>query len=172
MCVCVCCLHRVRACACVCVLQAGFAAFGPHMYWAGIQFRADQKANDQKEREFAQASSRERAAVLAAHRKEILEETIERFEKEMGERPPSEEEELAAIAGAAASSEDDHGDVKRMRVYNLMVRTRPNAAHLRFRITPDKQRSSAYALHPSEDRPELVEQSGEEAGPPGAGLSV
>ena len=56
---------RAHPCA-LCVHSRGAVGgerAGPHMYWAGIQFRADQKANDQKEREFAQASSRDRAAV-------------------------------------------------------------------------------------------------------------
>lgn len=130
----------------------GVALLGPHMYFLGRQFRAQQRERDEREREYAHASKAERRAIRERHRAEIAREIGERFEREMGQRELSEAEELADLLSQAGSERRSisRGNVK---LYHLLLRTRPNASHLRFRITPNKRRSCAYPLYPSEDRP-------------------
>ena len=94
----------------------------------------------------------EKKRILMSYRQSIYDETQARFLSETG---PSEEEELGNLVGGL-------GDVGVRGYLHFLVRPRPNATHLRFRFTPDLQRSRAYPLHPAEDRPPLDELDSEE----------
>ena len=175
----------------------GAAAFGPHMYWFGKEFRAEQLKYEAQRAAYATGDRATRKAIMAEHKAAWTAEVRERFELEMGELPPSEEEELAALLATAdsissASAADNNNDSadgtapaaaagtgtgapssasaaaavpgKRVVYYHMLVRPRPNAGALRFRILPHRSRSRCYPLRPAEDRPPLQEEEEEEEG--------
>ena len=90
---------------------------------------------------------------------------LARFEEETGARPPTEEEELAA---KLAEDEAALGEVAKKatkQYHHLLVRPRPSAGMMRFRMGAQKHRSRAYPLFPSEDRPGIEELEEQTVGP-------
>ncbi len=134
----------------------GLALFGPHMYYLGQGWRRQAKEREKEEREFAAMGPKEKKEKLELKRQEVYQEVFARFQKEMGERAPTETEELERTVGPPLTRTSITSG-EEVKLCHLLVRTRPNAAHLRFRTSPDRRRSLAYALHPSEDRPPLLD---------------
>ena len=126
----------------------GVAAFGPHMYWVGIQYRIEVKAYREEVRLFDHGTRAQRKAIVDKYRKLITAEISERFAQETGDMP-SEADELKALVASTEAVPT------KKKVHHMMVRARPNAAQLRFRIMPDRQKTKAIPLFPSEDRPAL-----------------
>ena len=130
----------------------GVAVLGPHMYWVGKWVEKQRAEAKRLEAEFATASDSEREAILATHKERLMAEARAQLDKEM-------EQTRAAKNSTAVSPADQLKKSELLAAlkgfHKLMVRPRPTSSKLRFYHRPVAKRSQAYALLPSEDRPEL-----------------
>lgn len=140
---------------------AGVLFLGPHMYWVGVELRAQEAEFNAEAELFATADSKTRKAILAKHRKELLRNAADTLEG-ASNAVKIKVRNLAGYDEDEESEEEEDTDdgakltktfLKQAKFYTLLSRPSMNKTELRDLCRPDANRSYADLLHAAEDRP-------------------